>query len=548
MKPQTVLKIDPVGKTAEQIYAVRDQWISAYEKYIEENPDKEDLGAILIDRVTRAAEMLVRRYAEVPLEEQNKKDPDSDFDFDDYNPEYKEENASLDGIFPLGNAYDANFIVPYFTIENLVRIQFGETHSVPTGHFVEPAYDVLVRKGFIHELMGDLAQAEACYRGGGMSESVRRREFECRRKKDVEGEMSYAAAQHHMESGEWSEVYTDLQRAVDMENIDAMVDMGLSLIYGTFGIPTSYDEGLELLRKAAMYGSVRACVEIVELYDSGSSAIDGEEAERFCKKAAAAGDKRAAVRLEDGFDTRPLVEILEEQARKGSVDALWYLSREYSRMGDDEKSVEYLIRATDADQIDALLYMADMYLEGHASIERDADQAEEYYRRAAEKGSEKAIIALGTLALKDTEMPFWIQATDSQETSDVIREQHKTQFAWYLLAAEGGLTEAMTKVSVAYHYGYPCDKNDETAFLWASRAADNGDATAMYQIGYFYENACGCDKDINAAVLFYTQAAESGVFEAMIRLVEIYGCGKDGIEKDTEKANRYRFMSGIGRD
>ncbi|MBE6707645.1 MAG: sel1 repeat family protein [Ruminococcaceae bacterium] len=542
MRPQTVLKIDPVGKSADEIYAVRDQWISAYEKYIEENPDKEDLGELLIRRVTRAADMLVERYVEVPLDEQNKKDPDSDFDFDNYNPEYKDANASLDGDFPLGDAYDADFITPYFTIENLVRIQFGETHSVPTGHFVEPAYDVLIRKGFIYELMGDLAQAEACYRGGGMSESVRRREFECRRKKDVEGEMAYATAQHHMESGEWSKVYDHLQKAVDMENIDAMVDMGLSLIYGTFGIPTSYDEGLELLRKAAMYGNMRACVEIVELYDSGSSAIDGEEAEKYCKKAAEAGDKSAAVRLEDGFDTRPLIEILEEQAQKGSVDALWYLSREYSRIGDDEKSVEYLIRATDADQIDALLYMADMHLDS------DAYQAEEYFRRAAEKGSEKAIIALGTLALKDTEIPFWIQATGSQETSDVIREQHKTQFAWYLLAAEGGLTEAMTKVSVAYHYGYPCDKNDDAAFLWASRAADNGDATAMYQIGYFYENACGCDKDMNAAALFYTQAAEAGIFEAMMRLVEIYGCGKDGIEKDAAKANRYRFMSGIGRD
>ena len=539
MKPQIVLKIDPVGKTADEIYSVRDQWISEYEKYATENPDKEDLAAVLIDRVTRAAEMLVKRYAEVPPLEQNK--PDGDFDYDDYNPEYKEENTSLDGDFPLGNAYDADFITSYFTIENLVRIQFGETHSVPTGHFVEPAYDVLVRKGFIHELMGNLAEAESCYRAGGMSESVRRREFECRRKKDVEGEMAYATAQHHMESGEWSKVYDHLQRAVDMENTDAMVDMGLAEIYGTFGIPKCFNEGIEFLRKAAMYGNVRACMEIVELHDNGVADIDGEEAEKLCRKAAEAGDKRAAVRLEDGFDTRPLVEILEEQAGKGSVDALWYLFCEYSRMGEDEKSADYLSRAMDADQIDALLYVAEIYTES------DVLQAEEYYRRAAEKGSEKAIIALGTLALKDTEIPFWIQATDLCETEDAIHEQHKTQFAWYLLAAEGGMTEAMTKVSVAYHYGYPCEKNDDTAFLWASRAADAGDTTAMYQIGYFYENGCGCDKDMNAAVMFYTQAAESGIFEAMLRLDEIYGCGKDGIEKDAQKANRYRFMSGIGR-
>ena len=132
--------------------------------------------------------------------------------------------------------------------------------------------------------------------------------------------------------------------------------------------------------------------------------------------------------------------------------------------------------------------------------------------------------------------------------SPELRERHKRQFAWFLLAAEGGSTDAMTSVAVAYHYGYPCDKNDETAFLWASRAADAGDSYAMYQVGYFYENALGCDKDMDAAVMFYTGAAESGIFDAMIRLVEIYGTGKDGVEKDIHKANRYRFLSGIGRD
>lgn len=325
MKPQTVLKIDPVGKTAEQIYAVRNQWIREYQKYIEENPNKEKLGVFFICRVTRAAEMLIKRYVSVPIEEQNKKDSDSDFDYDDYNPEYKEENASLDGDFPLGNAYDADFATPYFTIENLVRIQFGETHSVPTGHYVEPAYDVLVRKGFIHELQKEWKQAEDCYHGGGMAKSVQRREAECRRKKDVEGECAYGSAQAYMESGEWSKVYSVLQKAVDRDNVEAMVDMGLACIYGTFGIPTDYKAGLELLRKAVMYGNVRACMEIVELHDNGAADIEGEEAERLCNKAAEAGDKKAIIRLEDGFDTRPLAEILREQIEKGNIDAMWWL-------------------------------------------------------------------------------------------------------------------------------------------------------------------------------------------------------------------------------
>lgn len=546
MKPQTVLKIDPVGKTAAQIYAVRDQWICEYQKYIEENPDKEELGTLLIDRVRRAAEMLIKRYVDVPIEEQNKKDPDSDFDYDDYNPEYKEENASLDGDFPLGNAYDADFATPYFTIENLVRIQFGETYSVSTGHYVEPAYDVLIRKGFIYELQKEWKQAEDCYRGGGMGKSVQRREFECRRKKEVEGENAYGGAQHYMESGEWSKVYSVLQKAVDMDNAEAMVDMGLALIYGTFGIPTDYEEGLELLRKAVMYGNMRACMEIVELHDNGAADIEGEEAERLCKKAADAGDKKAIVRMEDGFDTRPLTEILKEQVEKGNVDAIWWLYNSAVKRQMAEEAQMWYDKALEAGQVDALFAEA----KKHKSTNREF--AEQFLRRAADKGYVPAIIELSKLELLDGDDNFWKVAINSIEPDFALNpelyERHKRQFAWFLLAAEGGSTDAMTSVAVAYHYGYPCDKNDETAFLWASRAADAGDAYAMYQIGFFYEKALGCEQDMNSAVLFYTGAAEAGIFEAMIRLVEIYGTGKDGIEKDTEKANRYRFMSGIGRD
>lgn len=84
--------------------------------------------------------------------------------------------------------------------------------------------------------------------------------------------------------------------------------------------------------------------------------------------------------------------------------------------------------------------------------------------------------------------------------------------------------------------------------MWASRAADAGDSYAMYQIGYFYENALGCEKDMTVALLFYIQAAEGGVLNAMYRLIDIYTNGKDGIPADKEKANRYRFMSGVGRE
>ena len=34
----------------------------------------------------------------------------------------------------------------------------------------------------------------------------------------------------------------------------------------------------------------------------------------------------------------------------------------------------------------------------------------------------------------------------------------------------------------------------------------------------------------------------------IVALADIYGNGKDGVPKDTAKASRYRFLSGIGRE
>ena len=544
MKPQTVLKIDPVGKSVDQIYAVRDQWIKEYQKYIEKNLYKEELGMLLINRVCRAAEMLIHRYVNVPLEEQNQKDVDSDFDYDDYHPDYQEENASLDGDFPLGNAYDADFATPYFTIENIVRMQFGETYSIPTGYYVEPAYDVLIRKGFIYELLKEWAQAEECYRGAAMSKSVQRREFECRRKKEIEGENAYGYAQHYMENGEWSKVYSYLQKAVKNENTDAMIDMGLARIYGTFSISKDNHEGLQLLQKAAMLGNYRACNELVELYDNGAIDIEGEEAKKLCEKAAKAGDKQAIARMEMGFDTRPLVEICKEQALKGNVDAMWWLYHNAKKNHQEEEAQIWYDKALAEGQVDALLTEAKKHLP------TNKEMAKQYFKQAAERDSLFAMIELSKLELLKEDTPFWevaINQKDVYEDKDLL-ERHQKSFQWLLQAAEYGSPYAMIKIVIAYHYGYPCAKNDDSAFLWASRAVDKEDTYAMYQLGYFYENAYGCDKDMQAAVFYYTNAAEAGIFNAMIRLVDIYANGKDGIKQDKKKADRYLFMSGIGRN
>ncbi len=553
MKPEVVLKLNTSLKlTAAIVEKRRDEWIAEYEQYISYSPKNEELGALLIDRVKRACDMCIKRFVPNPKKVPRQGWADCDPAF--YELQHQEElaeDASLDGDFPLGNSYDADFMTPYFSIEQLVQIQFGETYTVHTGHYVEPAYDVLVRKGIIAELNEEWREAETYYDGGGCySMSVTNRQYECRDKKIAEGKRCYEEAQKYMESGEWSEIPVLLMRAVEMENSDAMVDMALGYAYGTMGFPQYPGETFPMLRKAAnQYGNPRACMELVEFHDNGSWGIWGNEAYELCKKAAEKGDKKAIARLEDGFDLREPKVILREQYKKGNIDALWMLYIDASDRNDTKEARMWYEKALEADQIDALLAEADKYL-AKGSECYDAEYGEQCLRRAADKGNITAIKRMARLQMKSKDEAFWekafVKGSDAFKENKAQQTRHKRQMAWYKLAAEAGDSASMAYVSVAYRFGYPVEQNYELAYKWAEKGADAGDTTAMHNAGYLLENGFGCEKDIDKAIVMYTNSAEAGNIVSMIRLYEIYKDGLEHIPEDKTKANRYLWMSGIG--
>lgn len=542
MRPETVLNLDYNGDAKSQL----SQWLSEYTSYLDDYPEKEEIIRKLISR----AELAYKLY-EQRLQEKRESLRGCSFHDDSYYIEtariQDDEDSKLDGDFPLGNESDAVFVSKYFSVSDLVKIQLGFAERMLYSLQSEQADNVLIKKGILNEMTGQWKEAECCYCAVQADYSVQERALYCRRKAEDEGEKLYQKGMELIEELNWNDAWYPLYNAAELEHTEAMAEIGYMCVYG-IGCSKDIDEGLTYLRRSAEKGSNYACYVLWEMHDDGVKDIKAAEAKKWCEQAAGRGDIKAKARLEEGFDLRPVTEILQEQIDKGNIDALWYMAMELDAPEDDGLAMEYVERAADAGQIDALLFYAELYSDPSDAEFYDEEKADEYYRKAAEKGCETAILALGDRALRDIDVPFWKQAADSAKVTENIREQHKAQFAWYLLAAQGGCVRIMPHIATAYHYGYPCEKNDEQAFLWASRAADAGDSYAMYQIGYFYENALGCEKDMTVALLFYIQAAEGGVLNAMYRLIDIYTNGKDGIPADKEKANRYRFMSGVGRE
>ena len=165
--------------TRQEIETVRDEWVAAYRDIAERDTTKRELCDCFVDRITRAADLFIRRHIEPVVSDAISHD-DSYYEWLD---EVKqEENNALDGDFPLGNEEDMAFASPYFTVKELAQIQMGCADDIFAGHYVEYADRVLIRKGILAEVKGDFKEAAASYSGISTSKMIQDREYACRRK------------------------------------------------------------------------------------------------------------------------------------------------------------------------------------------------------------------------------------------------------------------------------------------------------------------------------------------------------------------------------
>lgn len=102
----------------------------------------------------------------------------------------------------------------------------------------------------------------------------------------------------------------------------------------------------------------------------------------------------AKIRLEEGFDTRAYIDILQEDVDAGNVDALWLMANELLENGEEDRAVEYMERAFQAGQIDALMMYGNIYANRNGEL-FDRATAAECYKKAAEQGLRGSLQGIG---------------------------------------------------------------------------------------------------------------------------------------------------------
>ena len=131
------------------------------------------------------------------------------------------------------------------------------------------------------------------------------------------------------------------------------------------------------------------------------------------------------------------------------------------------------------------------------------DRAYELMKRAAEKGSKKAMYALGTML----------------HSGKGCTIDNKTALYWFEKAAK--LNESAAQFHCAWFYlnAIDCAKDDERAFFWAEKSARQEYADAQFLYGMMNFNGIGCCPNPKEGIAWLRKAAEKGHKDA-IRMLD----------------------------
>ncbi|EGB11607.1 hypothetical protein AURANDRAFT_21497, partial [Aureococcus anophagefferens] len=246
------------------------------------------------------------------------------------------------------------------------------------------------------------------------------------------------------------------KRAVELGDVDAMVFLGELYKYGE-GVKLDKKKAERLFRTAADRGDADAQNNIGAFLHSEEKF---EEAVRYYALAADQGYTDAEHNLGCCYGTGAGTEVdlgkarfwFERAAAKGYEDAIENLARLDAR-----KAAKIYRRAAELGDVDAMVFLGEMYREG-LGVKLDKKKAMKLYRTAADRGDAVAQSNLG----------------------DFLRREKKLEeaFRYYALAADQGYTEAENNLGCSYMEGDGTEVDPGKARYWFERAAAKGDETA----------------------------------------------------------------------
>ncbi len=263
-----------------------------------------------------------------------------------------------------------------------------------------------------------------------------------------------------------------------------------------------YENAYNTYVEAAQSGSIAAVNSLGYMYSTGCYVEkDPAQAVKYYSQAAEAGNKIALNNLgicyKDGKgveqDLDEAVRLFNKAVEAGNYNGYYNIGVVYEMIEDYEKAIEYYKKAEEKGSVKAMKKLGDACYKGDIAVQ-NYDAAMRYYEEAAGKGDGYSLFKLGLM----TEKGYGTDADPSQAAM------------YYSQAGENGYPRGYASLGLMYEDNGAFGTNYPLAYHYYLLGDKAGDNVCTHFVGYLYENGLGVDKDLEAAKYYYKKAADAG--------------------------------------
>ena len=224
------------------------------------------------------------------------------------------------------------------------------------------------------------------------------------------------------------------------------------------------------------------------------------------------------------------IESLKSQAERGDFQAQADLAEKF-RTGDGVavnhfEALKWAKLSSAGGNALGDFIVGKMYSRGEGVVSKDYAEAASWYRKAAEKGLDRAQFELGVYYFEGMGVP--------KDYTEAIK--------WYRKAAKQNYGKALFNLGHMYLQGFGVPQNYREAFLLFQNAAQQGINIAFGQLGAMYEEGWGVDQNLVTASDYYLKAAKLGDSTSQFNLGLMYYHGK-GVQKDLIASFAWLYLS-----
>jgi len=243
---------------------------------------------------------------------------------------------------------------------------------------------------------------------------------------------------------------------------------------------------------------------------------------------------------------------------------------------DTRLGLNFLQKAADNKNPEALLQLANIYEQGLHTIKPNPKKSAQYLKTLynllkKQKSTNSALLGscahqlaihyyIGQGVYQNDEQTFRLMEEAAQLNNSAaqyslgycyysgngVEINYQKALDYFMQAAKNDHPEAYRKLALLYHHGYGTSPDLDLAFDWYKKAADNNDIFSIYQIGLYFGGFLASQRiqrDDKTAFDYFTKAADYGDLDAKFQVALAYLYGKGVLFNPSKAIEIFKLLA-----